>query len=163
MFYPTPKQMKTIEENSDKNGVSYRDLLINAGGALTMLIYKISEDRDISSGVVFICGNGNNGGDGLISAKELAGNGIPVTVVLACGDPSTECDGKISYSVASPEEMQEIPPEQRRKVVISGIETELLAVSYDDTPVPALTQEHVEQASKEIWLHSARVALAVDE
>ena len=82
--------MKTIEENSDKNGVSYRDLLINAGGALTMLIYKISEDRDISSGVVFICGNGNNGGDGLISAKELAGNGIPVTVVLACGDPSTE-------------------------------------------------------------------------
>ena len=90
MFYPTPKQMKTIEENSDKNGVSYRDLLINAGGALTMLIYKISEDRDISSGVVFICGNGNNGGDGLISAKELAGNGIPVTVVLACGDPSTE-------------------------------------------------------------------------
>ena len=46
------------------------------------------------------------------------------------------CDGKISYSVAFPEEMQEIPPEQRRKVVISGIETELLAVLYDDTPVP---------------------------
>lgn len=90
MFYPTPKQMKTIEENSDKNGVSCRDLLINAGGALTMLIYRISEDRDISSGVVFICGNGNNGGDGFISAKEIAESGIPVTVVLACGDPATE-------------------------------------------------------------------------
>lgn len=90
MFYPTPKQMKTIEENSDKNGVSFRDLMVNAGGALTMLVYRISEDRDISSGVVFICGSGNNGGDGLISAKELAENGIPVTVVLACGDPATE-------------------------------------------------------------------------
>lgn len=90
MFYPTPKQMKTIEENSDKNGTSCRDLMINAGGALTMLVYRISEDRDISSGVVFICGSGNNGGDGLISAKELAENGIPVTVVLACGDPATE-------------------------------------------------------------------------
>lgn len=82
--------MKTIEENSDKNGVSYRDLMINAGGALTMLVYKISEDRDISSGVVFICGSGNNGGDGFISAKEIAESGIPVTVVLACGDPATE-------------------------------------------------------------------------
>lgn len=82
--------MKTIEENSDKNGVSCRDLMINAGGALTMLVYKISEDRDISSGVVFICGSGNNGGDGLISAKEIAESGIPVTVVLACGDPATE-------------------------------------------------------------------------
>ncbi len=90
MFYPTPKQMKTIEENSDKNGVSYRDLMKNAGGALTMLVYKISEDRDLSSGVVFICGSGNNGGDGFVSAKEIAESGIPVTVVLACGDPSTE-------------------------------------------------------------------------
>ncbi len=90
MFYPTPKQMKTIEENSDKNGTSCRDLMINAGGALTMLIYKISEDRDISSGVVFICGNGNNGGDGLISVKELAEDGIPVTGLPACGDPYTE-------------------------------------------------------------------------
>ncbi len=82
--------MKTIEENSEKNGVSCRSLMTNAGGALTMLIYKISEDRDISSGVVFICGSGNNGGDGFVSAKELAENGIPVTVVLACGDPATE-------------------------------------------------------------------------
>lgn len=90
MYYPTPKQMKTIEENSDKNGVSCRDLMKNAGGAITMLIYRISEDRDISSGVVFICGSGNNGGDGFVSAKEIAENGIPVTVVLACGDPSTE-------------------------------------------------------------------------
>lgn len=82
--------MRTIEENSEKNGVSCRDLMQNAGGALTMLVYRISEDRDISSGVVFICGSGNNGGDGFVSAKEIAESGIPVTVVLACGDPSTE-------------------------------------------------------------------------
>lgn len=90
MIYPTPKQMKTIEENSDKNGVSYRALMENAGEALTMLIYKIGGETDISSGVVFICGSGNNGGDGFVSARLLAEGGVPVTVVLACGDPSTE-------------------------------------------------------------------------
>lgn len=82
--------MKTIEENSERNGVSCRDLMKNAAGALTMLVYRISEDRDISSGVVFICGSGNNGGDAFVAAKEIAGSNIPVTVVLACGDPSTE-------------------------------------------------------------------------
>ena len=90
MFYPTPKQMRTIEENSERNGTSFRTLMQNAGGALTMFIYKISQEDDLSSGVVFICGDGNNGGDGFVAAKSLAEHGIPVTVVLACGDPSTE-------------------------------------------------------------------------
>ena len=82
--------MKTIEENSEKNGVSCRELMENAGGALTMLIYKIGQETDISSGVVFICGSGNNGGDGFVAARLLAESGMNVTVVLACGDPSTE-------------------------------------------------------------------------
>lgn len=94
MFYPTPKQMRTIEENSEKNGISCRALMENAGGALTMLIYRISQEDDLSSGVVFICGDGNNGGDGFVAAKSLAEHGIPVTVVLACGDPSTELAAK---------------------------------------------------------------------
>lgn len=90
MIYPTPKQTKTIEDNSEKNGVSCRELMENAGGALTMLIYKIGQETDISSGVVFICGSGNNGGDGFVAARLLAESGTAVTVVLACGDPSTE-------------------------------------------------------------------------
>lgn len=94
MFYPTPKQMRTIEENSERNGISRHTLMQNAGGALTMFIYKISQEDDLSSGVVFICGDGNNGGDGFVAAKSLAEHGIPVTVVLACGDPSTELAAK---------------------------------------------------------------------
>ena len=90
MIFPTPQQMKTIEENSDKNGVSYRTLMENAGGALTMLINDLGKECDLSSGTVFLCGNGNNGGDGFVAARSLAENGSPVTVVLVCGDPSTE-------------------------------------------------------------------------
>ncbi|MCH5193291.1 MAG: NAD(P)H-hydrate dehydratase [Oscillospiraceae bacterium] len=94
MFFPTPKQMKTIEANSEKNGVSCGQLMDRAGEAVTLLIYKISRERDLSSGVVFICGSGNNGGDGFVAARLLAESGIPITVVLACGDPSTELAGK---------------------------------------------------------------------
>ena len=94
MIFPTPKQMKTIEENSEKNGVSCSELMRRAGEAVTLLIYKISRESDLSSGVVFICGSGNNGGDGFVSARSLAESGIPITVVLACGDPSTELAAK---------------------------------------------------------------------
>ena len=90
MIFPTPQQMKTIEENSDKKGVTYRALMENAGGALAMLIDKIGQERDLSTGTVFLCGSGNNGGDGFVSARSLAENSLPVTVVLVCGDPSTE-------------------------------------------------------------------------
>ena len=94
MIFPTPKQMKTIEENSEKNGVSCSELMRRAGEAITLLIYKISRESDLSSGVVFICGSGNNGGDGFVAAHSLAESGIPITVVLACGDPSTELAGQ---------------------------------------------------------------------
>ena len=90
MIFPTPQQMRTIEENSDKKGVSLRALMENAGGSLAMLIYKIGKERDLSSGTVFLCGSGNNGGDGFVAAKSLSENGFPATVVLVCGEPSTE-------------------------------------------------------------------------
>lgn len=61
-------------------------------------------------------------------------------------------------ATVSDEQIRSIPPENRRKVVISGIETELLAISYDDTPIPVLTQEHAEQAAKKFWLHEAYVS-----
>ena len=98
MLFPTPQQMKTIEENSEKNGVSCRTLMENAGGALAMFIDKITQEKakgkgrktDLSGGTVFLCGSGNNGGDGFVAARSLAENGSPVTVVLVCGEPSTE-------------------------------------------------------------------------
>lgn len=82
--------MKTIEENSDGSGISYRALMENAGEMLTLLINQIGEDFDLSAGAVIFCGSGNNGGDGFVTARLLAEAGIPVTVALACGDPSTE-------------------------------------------------------------------------
>ena len=68
MFFPTPRQMKTIEENSDRSGVSYRELMENAGGELAIFIDKVVSERKLSRNIVFLCGSGNNGGDGFVAA-----------------------------------------------------------------------------------------------
>ncbi len=90
MFFPTPRQMRTIEENSDKNGVSYRELMENAGGELAILIDKMTAEKKLRRDIVFLCGSGNNGGDGFVAAAALAENGFHVTVILTCGEPSSE-------------------------------------------------------------------------
>lgn len=90
MFFPTPRQMRTIEERSDRLGVSFRELMENAGGELAILIDKIVSEKKLSRSIVFLCGSGNNGGDGFVAAGTLAENGYHVTVVLTCGDPATE-------------------------------------------------------------------------
>lgn len=90
MYYPTPKQMKTIEANSQKSGLSCFELMERAGDAIAMQIISIGMELSLSSGTVFICGSGNNGGDGFAAARLVAQIGFPVTVIMVCGDPSTE-------------------------------------------------------------------------
>ena len=88
MYLLTPQKMKELEALSDKNGVSYAELMQNAGEKLAEFIYSLPINH--SYGIVFFCGNGNNGGDGFVAAKMLAMGGYPVTVVLMCGEPETE-------------------------------------------------------------------------
>lgn len=93
MFYATSAQMKTIEAFSDSHGVSYRQLMENAGAAAAELICRIAAENDLSDGILIICGKGNNGGDGFVTARYLADAGMKVSVVLAAGDPETELAG----------------------------------------------------------------------
>ena len=93
MYYVTPTQMKIIESNSDKSGITYEMLMKNAGNSLAQII--LSLPIDMNGGIVFLCGNGNNGGDGFYAAKLLSEAGNAVTVVLTNGDPSTELSAKM--------------------------------------------------------------------
>ena len=63
-------------------GVSFRTLMENAGTAVASFIRaEISNARKI----VVICGKGNNGGDGYVTARHLAATGRDVTVLLLGG------------------------------------------------------------------------------
>ena len=89
----TVKQMMQIEENGHQMGFLRKFMMENAGAAtVKKLVEKFGDVK--SKNVLVFAGLGNNGGDGLVIARHLAGYGTRVTVFLL-GEPdnirSEEC------------------------------------------------------------------------
>lgn len=85
--------MMQIEENGHQMGFLRKFMMENAGaGATKRLVEKFGDVK--SKNVLVFAGLGNNGGDGLVIARHLAGYGSSVTVFLL-GEPdnirSEEC------------------------------------------------------------------------
>ncbi len=77
--------MFILDENSAQLGVDKRTLMENAGNAIARFINDAFGPASRRNVVIF-CGLGNNGGDGFVAARHLAGFGHVVHVVVA-GDP----------------------------------------------------------------------------
>lgn len=82
-------QIKTAEDNAVKNGIfSYAQLMKAAGDAATQ---EITNRYDvIGKKVCVVCGNGNNGGDGLVIAANLKNRGADVCLFTPIGFPATD-------------------------------------------------------------------------
>lgn len=88
-------QMKERERVANETGVSYYQMMENAGTAA----YEIIKNEFASlKNMLIICGKGNNGGDGFVVARLAANDGINVQIVLAEGEPVTE-DAKTNYRI----------------------------------------------------------------
>lgn len=70
----TVPQMQAIEKEADASGLTYDQMMENAGQGLTDVILGIFEG-DVESEVVGLVGNGNNGGDTLVALAALAAEG----------------------------------------------------------------------------------------
>jgi NAD(P)H-hydrate epimerase len=83
----TSDQMYRIEENGHSILGMRRFLMMeNAGhGIADFIVHKF--DNLENKKIVAICGTGNNGGDGFVASRHLAGYGAKITVVLL-GSPS---------------------------------------------------------------------------
>ncbi len=67
----TVAQMRAIEKEADANGVSYAEMMENAGRGLAELIHAIGQDNGWEQ-VTGLVGSGNNGGDTLVALTWLA-------------------------------------------------------------------------------------------
>ncbi|MGB7540383.1 MAG: NAD(P)H-hydrate dehydratase [Anaerolineales bacterium] len=76
------EQMRAIETEADRKGVSFARMMDCAGEAV---FARAAEQYGPVSGkrVVVLCGGGNNGGDGLVAAVHFARAGSAVQVFLA--------------------------------------------------------------------------------
>ena len=90
----TTEDARFIDREVPKQlGVSLEILMENAGrGIVDALwgqydLFTLDNVRSINSFVLFICGTGNNGADGLVAARHLMEQGVPVQIVLV-GDTS---------------------------------------------------------------------------
>ena len=90
----TTEDARYIDQEVPKQlGLSLEILMENAGrGIVDALwgqydLFSLDNARSINSFVLFICGTGNNGADGLVAARHLLEQGVPVQIVLV-GDTS---------------------------------------------------------------------------
>jgi ADP-dependent NAD(P)H-hydrate dehydratase / NAD(P)H-hydrate epimerase len=90
MKLPTPTEMASLEQRAlEAAGVTVAALMERAGARTADVARRLLEGRG-GRHVVVLAGKGNNGGDGLVAARDLAGD-ARVTVMLA--GPAAELGG----------------------------------------------------------------------
>ena len=82
MEYINPADMRAIDINSAYFGVGYSELMNNAGQAVFEELKKIENLK--GKKIIFLCGPGNNGGDGLVAATNLFREGYKPIVYRTC-------------------------------------------------------------------------------
>ena len=95
-----------IEENGHQMGFLKKFMMENAGAVVTKrLVEKFVDVK--SKNVLVFAGLGNNGGDGLVIARHLAGYGSNVTVFLL-GEPDNIRSEECSWNWSLLEKMKSI-------------------------------------------------------
>jgi hydroxyethylthiazole kinase-like uncharacterized protein yjeF len=86
-------QMKAVERSAVQQGMDELRLMENAGSAAARVIRSFYDIHGKS--VVLLCGKGNNGGDGFVIARKLLDEGANITIILTCGQPTTESSAEM--------------------------------------------------------------------
>jgi NAD(P)H-hydrate epimerase len=68
-------EMRAIEQEADSIGLTYSQMMENAGSGLAQAVLDMIYEEDEQPGVVGLVGPGNNGGDALVALAHLAAKG----------------------------------------------------------------------------------------
>ena len=66
----TAQEVNVLDKNSEYFDVPVEKLMENAGFQISQIIQK----EFINPKILFLCGTGNNGGDGFVAARYLSTN-----------------------------------------------------------------------------------------
>lgn len=87
----TCEEMKQLEQMADEAGLSYYEMMENAGTkAAQYILDAFYYTYGKVEKALILCGKGNNGGDGFVVARKFHEAGIDVSVLLVEGEPATK-------------------------------------------------------------------------
>lgn len=86
----TCAEMKNLERSANDAGLSFYDMMENAGTCAAGIAIFTCPSIMAGGTVYVFAGNGNNAGDGFVLARVLKKKGVDVKVVLISGEPKTE-------------------------------------------------------------------------
>jgi NAD(P)H-hydrate epimerase len=75
------EEMRRIEQAADSGGQSYAVMMEMAGGAIANISHALMAP-EADQPILLLIGPGNNGGDGLVAARELMQLGHPVAIYV---------------------------------------------------------------------------------
>jgi hydroxyethylthiazole kinase-like uncharacterized protein yjeF len=81
----TAEAMRAAEQRAIDGGTKVQVLMERAGAALAEAVYRFAGPLE----TLILCGPGNNGGDGYVAARHLAGRGVKVRVA-ALAEPKSD-------------------------------------------------------------------------
>ncbi|MCJ7706087.1 MAG: NAD(P)H-hydrate dehydratase [Anaerolineales bacterium] len=85
----TVEQMREVEKAADASGLTYDQMMENAGRAVAQAILARVQAAE-GTRVAILVGSGNNGGDGLVAGHYLAEAGAQVSTYLAAKRPESD-------------------------------------------------------------------------
>jgi hydroxyethylthiazole kinase-like uncharacterized protein yjeF len=85
----TVDQIRAIEKEADAHGLSYRQMMLNAGHGLAQSILIRFEDGENKTALGLV-GSGNNGGDTLVALTELIQHGWQAVACLVKSRPKDD-------------------------------------------------------------------------
>ncbi|SVD56462.1 uncharacterized protein METZ01_LOCUS409316, partial [marine metagenome] len=86
----TPEEMKSLERLSEKEGISNDTLMERAGLLAARKAWMLLGDNAQSASIIVLVGVGNNGSDGLVTARHLQSWGAHVTSFLLASRPTDD-------------------------------------------------------------------------
>ena len=84
------EEIREADGRAVRAGTPAPVLMERAGSALAEAVQRKMRERAVSD-VLFVCGGGNNGGDGFVAARLLAERGVDVAVLCLTGKFSHDC------------------------------------------------------------------------
>ncbi len=89
-FAYTYSEVRALDKRVAFGTLEYME---RAGGALAQSVKKTMSERGVGD-VLFVCGGGNNGGDGFVAARILLSEGIDATVLCIAEHFSEACEAE---------------------------------------------------------------------